>query len=606
VLSVGLKDAVFILCEAAFGSRQVHNKDIISAVAAHQRFHQTDPQEGAQSEKVVLTDAQIDALAYFGQLDSGDEAHKNKISFMMHLRPFDGRILSGIKFQILPGSRAARDRYTFRRLSGPDKDQDPPSRPPEPAIRTQNSPADTESAPKVVVSVVSGSLFTTNAYAWKSSLSLTHKDVCDQKVILSQGHQWEKHYQTVPRLPPPDLLALDLETYAEPKIGKRSSIRSTNDALDPRKAQIRLVSLADKDGNIHQFDLLQEPELPPEILSALQSAELVIHNAAFELVFLHTKFAILPRQVFCTLTAARLLEPTRSVPHSLGPVIERYLDVKLPKEYGASDWGAMMLTADQLRYAREDVRYLLRLRRVLLDALEHADLYQVFELESALLPVVAKMELHGFAVDISRLGALLAEPEEKATRVERRLRELFEAPTLNIDSPEQLLEAFARVGITLTDTEEKTLCALSDERAALILDYRGAAKRVARIKTLLEAQSEARIYARFKPLGTVNGRFSSSDPNLQNIDRSGGLRECFIASGPDRVLIDADYGQIELRIAALFAPEPVMIEAFRAKEDLQLYRTTLSSAIGVAVIRRTVPTVWCLIGARILRAPNRN
>jgi hypothetical protein len=114
-------------------------------------------------------------------------------------------------------------------------------------------------------------------------------------------------------------LALDLETCAEPKIGRKGRITATGDALDPFKGEIRLVTLAGPDGEISQFDLRRTPTLPPEILTVLVSEELVIHNAAFELRFLATKFGLWPQRVFCTLTASRLLEPLKSVPHALGP-----------------------------------------------------------------------------------------------------------------------------------------------------------------------------------------------------------------------------------------------------------------------------------------------
>ena len=68
-------------------------------------------------------------------------------------------------------------------------------------------------------------------------------------------------------------------------------------------------------------------------------------------------------------------------------------------------------------------------------------------------------------------------------------------------------------------------------------------------------------------MGAGTGRFSSKEPNLQNVTR-GPLRSCFIPSGPDRRLIVADYSQIELRAAALIANDPVMIKAFREGVDL--------------------------------------
>lgn len=403
--------------------------------------------------------------------------------------------------------------------------------------------------------------------------SKLNSQVSGEKEVYVGAEFFNREGRRVPNQPPvlpyfhPPFLALDLETCAEPKIGPRGRISSTSDALNPRKAEIRLLTAGDSDGNIRQFDLRTAPALPPEILAALSSAELVIHNAAFELLFLHTKFGIMPEQIFCTLTASRLLEPQKSVPHSLGPVIERYLDVRLPKEQGASDWGAFVLTDEQLHYARDDVRYLLALRALLAAKLEKAKLMGVFQLESALLPIIARMELHGFQVDTSRLASMLTQEGKRSRDLEKEISLSFGDPKLNPASPEQLMAAFKKAGIQLENTEEKTLRAIADPRAVLILEYRGAAKLASAIEGLLGAQCNGRIYARFNPLGAVTGRFSSKGPNLQNIPR-GPLRHCFISSSPERRLVIADYSQIELRVAALVANETVMIEAFKRKEDL--------------------------------------
>jgi DNA polymerase I-like protein with 3'-5' exonuclease and polymerase domains len=392
-------------------------------------------------------------------------------------------------------------------------------------------------------------------------------------------------------------LALDFETYAEPKIGRKGRISSTGDALDPFKGEIRLVTLADSDGNISQFDLRQTPNLEPEILAALVREELIIHNAAFELRFLGTKFGLWPERVFCTLTASRLLEPIKTVPHALGPVLERYLDVKLPKEHGSSDWGAFVLTECQLEYARDDVRYLHRLRLLLTAELVQEDLAHVFDLEMALLPIVAQMELHGFAVDVDRLKALLPEQKARAEACLQMLRDAFGKLDLNANSPDQVLEVFKAAGIELVKskpdgskeetTEEELLCAIDDPRAELVLEYRKADKLAATLASLLDVvREDGRIYAQFNPLGAATGRFSSKSPNLQQVPKKGAshVRGIFVAGGSDRRLIVADYSQIELRVAALVAGEAVMINAFRERIDLHSKIAAVSLRIPVAQV----------------------
>jgi DNA polymerase I len=354
------------------------------------------------------------------------------------------------------------------------------------------------------------------------------------------------------------------------------------------------VTLGDLDGTIHQFDLRETRTLPSDVLASVTSQPLIIHNAAFDLRFLASKFGLWPEHVFCTLTASRLLEPLKSSRHSYGAVVERYLDVKLAKEYGASDWGSMMLTADQMKYARDDVRYLHKLALTLESELAEDDLTHIFEMECALLPIITRMEMRGFAIDLELVRSMLPREKERASSLAGRIRAAFDAADLNPNSPEQVQEAFKQSGIDLENTEEETLCAIDDPRAQMVLDYRGTEKLINTLESLLENQRGGRIYAQFNPLGAVSGRFSSKGPNLQQIPR-GAVRAAFVASAPDRRLIVADYSQIELRVAALIAGESVMIDAFKSGTDLH----TLIAASSLRIALEQVTKAQRNIGKTI-------
>jgi ribonuclease D len=145
---------------------------------------------------------------------------------------------------------------------------------------------------------------------------------------------------------------------------------------------------ADEAGNITVRDLKDNPA-DQGLADMLRDAELVIPQAAFELRFLGVKLGVIPENVFCTRTADWLLFPKRERIHDLGSVLARHLEVKISKELGGSDWGGMLLTQDQLEYAKNDVRYLLRLKSVLAERLEAAGLARIFEVESRLLPIWA-------------------------------------------------------------------------------------------------------------------------------------------------------------------------------------------------------------------------
>jgi DNA polymerase-1 len=381
-------------------------------------------------------------------------------------------------------------------------------------------------------------------------------------------------------------LALDLETFADPNVARRGApkITTSRDALNPFKGSIRLLTIADSADNIRSFDLRTTPTLPAEILDALTRSTLIIHNASFDLLWLFVHLGIRPPKIFCTMTASRLLEPLRATSHSLGATIERFLGIKIVKELGASDWGAMLLTQEQIVYAQNDVRHSHDLQKAQQHHLEMLGLQKVFELEMALIPIVVAMEAHGFTVDCERLKELHARADTDAALLATKLREAFGAPILNPGSPDQLLDAFKIKGVELENTNEDTLAALQDERARLILEYRSQAKLEASTKGLLKAvDNDGRIHARFNSTGSLAGRFSSKGPNLQNITR-GPLRSCFVATAPDRRLVVADYSQIELRIGAYFAAESIMLEAFRAGKDL--HAATAAAVLGKAEVSR--------------------
>jgi hypothetical protein len=113
-----------------------------------------------------------------------------------------------------------------------------------------------------------------------------------------------------------------LKARSNPRIKSQSrfplltKFQSDHDATNPWVAQIRLITLADEVDTIRQFDL-QRQELPPEILGALPRSGWIAHNAKFEMMFLARRYGIVPKAVFCTQTASRLL--TNGMPKTVEP-----------------------------------------------------------------------------------------------------------------------------------------------------------------------------------------------------------------------------------------------------------------------------------------------
>jgi DNA polymerase I-like protein with 3'-5' exonuclease and polymerase domains len=219
-----------------------------------------------------------------------------------------------------------------------------------------------------------------------------------------------------------------------------------------------------------------------------------------------------------------------------------------------------VLTPEQLQYSADDVAYLHALKQALEVQIDGNSLRQPLDLELALLPIVVDIECRGIQVSREGLRSIKNMAKSEAEQRKTEMCQLLADPHFNPASVKQVLEHFKARGINLPNTTQETLVACQDELAKMVLKHRSAQKREGQAATLLEAvESDGRIHGSFNPLGTETGRFSSSDPNLQNVGR-GSLRECFTAS-PGCKLIVADYSQIELRVAAAVAGEKQMLGA---------------------------------------------
>ena len=353
-------------------------------------------------------------------------------------------------------------------------------------------------------------------------------------------------------------VALDIETYGSRK----------GDGLDPWAGDIRLLSLGVPDHEPWLLDLRALGYDLGELKPALEEVEIIVHNARFDLLWLRQKCSLRPTKVFCTLVAARILTAGTKPGNNLDKCLERYLGTPAAPDHSLSDWGSMFLTEEQLAYAARDVAHLHELADKLWGDLEHDQLDRVARLEFDLIPVIVEMEHAGIAVDADKLRSIESKARASAAEHAALLRQKLNAPKLNPGSPQQLLEALKSSGIALENTNEETLKAADDgEIIPLLLAFRGAEKLAQQAASLLDCvKQDGRIHGRFDPTGTATGRFSSKDPNLQNIGR-GELRSCFIPC-PGHRLIVADYSQIELRAAAAIAGETKMIEAYRNGVDL--------------------------------------
>jgi DNA polymerase-1 len=222
------------------------------------------------------------------------------------------------------------------------------------------------------------------------------------------------------------------------------------------------------------------------------------------------------------------------------------------------------------------------------------DVYKKIDLPLA--PVIAEMERAGIRVDPQELGKMSHTMEKEIRRLEKEIWKLA-GSEFNVNSPTQLAEILfdklnlqpnARRGkAKARSTAADILEELSAQHPlpAKIIEYREIAKLKSTYVDALPKlihPATGRLHTSFSQTGTATGRLSSSDPNLQNIpirsELGREIRAAFVA-GKGKILLSADYSQIELRIMAHFSKDPVLVEAFRNGEDI--HARTAQEVFGV-------------------------
>lgn len=249
-------------------------------------------------------------------------------------------------------------------------------------------------------------------------------------------------------------------------------------------------------------------------------------------------------------------------------------------------WGAVLRHELEGRgeTAPGPARLGLAMARLFGQRLEKDGLLELFRrLEMPLLPVLAGMEQTGVAIDAAAFRAFLDDVQGRLDQLTAHVYELA-GTQFNIRSAQQLGDVlFNGLGLPAprktkggqASTSQQTLEKLAGQHPVVdsILQYRKLEKMRSTYLDPLPrlVDPQGRIHTTFNQKATATGRLSSSNPNLQNIPVRGPLgkrmRSCFIA-GPGRLLVSADYSQVELRVLAHVSQDPALLEAFRNGEDI--------------------------------------
>ena len=315
-------------------------------------------------------------------------------------------------------------------------------------------------------------------------------------------------------------------------------------------------------------------------------------NMKFDILFLRTLGIEVKGQKGDTMLMHYLLDPEAR--HNMNALSEKYLNYSPIAIESLIGRGTQQITMDMVgldaiaEYAAEDADITLQLYKALRPLVEKEQLWQLYCLiEEPMIGVLADMEWNGVKIDSAALHNYSATMSGELFRLEEKIRTLAAEPSLNVNSGRQIGEVlFAKMRIaekpkmTKTKqfcTDEEYLASFADEHEIVrtILEYRG-------IKKLLSTYIDAlpqlvnpvtgHIHTSYNQAVTATGRLSSSNPNLQNIPIRDALgkpiREAFIPSRKDGLLLSADYSQVELRLMAHLSGDESLCEAFRNGEDI--------------------------------------
>lgn len=248
------------------------------------------------------------------------------------------------------------------------------------------------------------------------------------------------------------------------------------------------------------------------------------------------------------------------------------------------------------KFISQNVFVISALYDIFIEKAKENNLISLYEnVEKPLVKVLADMEKTGVLVDRNKIIDLNEEYSKLAYLYEQKVYELA-GEVFNLNSPKQLgVILFEKIGLPVvkktktgysTDVEVLEKLSKKHEIADYILKYRSLNKLISTyLDGILEyIMDDGRVRTSFKQMITATGRLSSVDPNLQNIpirsEEGKNIRKVFVAD-KNKVFIDADYSQIELRVLAHLSKDSVMIDSF--KNDLDIHYKTASEVFGVPI-----------------------
>lgn len=252
--------------------------------------------------------------------------------------------------------------------------------------------------------------------------------------------------------------------------------------------------------------------------------------------------------------------------------------------------------ADAARFSAAYAEMVLRLEEAVRSELEDHHLVRLLEdIEMPLVAVLVDMERTGIVVDRALLGEIARGFTKELQQLEQDIYRAAGGEFNILSTPQLRTILFEKLKLPVlkrtktgasTDVEVlEQLAAMGHQVPRLLMEYREISKLKSTYVDALPGyvrEDTGRVHTSFNQTGAATGRLSSSDPNLQNIpvrtQRGGEIRRAFVAP-PGRLLLIADYSQVELRLLAHLSGDPAFVAAFERGGDI--HRQTAAVIFGV-------------------------
>jgi len=395
---------------------------------------------------------------------------------------------------------------------------------------------------------------------------------------------------------------------------KRFAFDTETTSLDYRIAEMVGFSVAFDANDAYYIPLAHDYEGAPEQLNRetiLAQIKPILEDASIEKIGHHLKYDAhilqnhgieLQGWYFDTMLASYVLNSV-ATRHGMDDVARVYLSHLTTTFEQVAGKGVKQKTFNQIEietaahYAAEDAHVTYRLYEVLskkLKAVPELDGI-LHNIEMPVARVLTMMEENGIELDLKFLDQLSVDFSNTIQNLESQIIEMA-GQSFNVSSPKQVGEIlFDKLGLkggkkTATgqySTSESILEKIDHPITALILEYRGLSKLKSTYTDGLQKQANndsGRVHTSYHQALTATGRLSSTDPNLQNIpiraEIGRQIRKAFIAP-EGRVLLAADYSQIELRLMAHLSQDEALVDAFKHGQDV--HRRTAAEVLGIAL-----------------------